>query len=74
MYRLAVRVEFSQLHQSKILIQQYLVDQYTIVESQILHQNKEKLRAEQFQGLQDFVVNHVQQHDLVVGRIVILTS
>lgn len=76
-YRIAIRDGVSHLHSSKKLFQQYLVDQYTRVEETRLNYVKVhqfQLRTEQYKGLQDFVMNHIQQENLRAGKIVILPS
>lgn len=76
-FRISVRVGPSLLHLSKKLFQQFLVDQYTRVEStrlDYLRKHQTELRTEQYKGLQDFVTNHIQQENLRAGKIVILPS
>lgn len=76
-HRLAVREDFSHVHQAKKLFQQYLVDTYVRIESDRLdyvRQNQSKLREEHYKGLQDFVVNKSRLSNSTTGKVVILPS
>ncbi|XP_072158483.1 uncharacterized protein [Bemisia tabaci] len=76
-HRLAVREDFSHVHQAKKLFQQYLVDTYVRIESSRLdyvRQNQSKLRVEHYKGLQDFVVNKSRLSNSTTGKVVILPS
>jgi len=76
-FRLAVRGDFSHIHSSKKLFQQYIVDMYTRVESErlkFIRNNQSKLRSEHYRGLQDFVLNRAQLESSTAGRIVVLPS
>lgn len=76
-HRLAVREDFSHVHQAKKLFQQYLVDTYVRIESDRLdyvRQNQSKLRVEHYKGLQDFVVNKSRLSNSTTGKVVILPS
>lgn len=59
-YKLAVRDEFSTIHNAGKLFQQYCVDCYIKVESNNLKWfklNQKKIRADSYKGLMDFVAN-----------------
>ena len=76
-YRLAIRQEFSAIHRSRKLFQQYLVDAYVEVETQRLDYircNEQRLRVEQYHGLMDQVHNLAGETNIQPGRIVILPS
>ena len=76
-YRLAIRPDFSAIHRSGKLLQQYIVDAYVKTEAERLtyiktHQSN--LRVERYQGLMDHIHNEAAFHNLDVGKIVILPS
>jgi hypothetical protein len=76
-YRLAIREEFSPIHASGKLFQQYIVDAYVKVESSrldFIRQNQTTLRTDLYQGLMDFVQTQAADKDLQPGKIVILPS
>uniref|UniRef100_UPI00358EA589 uncharacterized protein n=1 Tax=Myxine glutinosa TaxID=7769 RepID=UPI00358EA589 len=76
-YRLAIRNEFSTIHSSGKLFQQYVVDGYCKAEAnrlQYFKQNQETLRAMEYRGLLDHVQNVAADNQRPVGRIVILPS
>uniref|UniRef100_UPI00358FD09C uncharacterized protein n=1 Tax=Myxine glutinosa TaxID=7769 RepID=UPI00358FD09C len=76
-YRLAIRNEFSTIHSSGKLFQQYVVDGYCKAEAnrlQYFKQNQETLRAMEYRGLLDHVHNVAADNQRPVGRIVILPS
>ncbi len=57
-YRLAVRNEFSRIHSGRKLFLQYLLDAFITVEGNRLEwyrQNQNRIRAENYSGLHDFV-------------------
>uniref|UniRef100_UPI00358E1C01 uncharacterized protein n=1 Tax=Myxine glutinosa TaxID=7769 RepID=UPI00358E1C01 len=75
--RLAIRNEFSTIHSSGKLFQQYVVDGYCKAEAnrlQYFKQNQETLRAMEYRGLLDHVQNVAADNQRPVGRIVILPS
>uniref|UniRef100_UPI0035900DBD uncharacterized protein n=1 Tax=Myxine glutinosa TaxID=7769 RepID=UPI0035900DBD len=75
--RLAIRNEFSTIHSSGKLFQQYVVDGYCKAEAnrlQYFKQNQETLRAMEYRGLLDHVQNVAADNQRPVGRIVILLS
>uniref|UniRef100_UPI00358F807C uncharacterized protein n=1 Tax=Myxine glutinosa TaxID=7769 RepID=UPI00358F807C len=76
-YRLAIRNEFSTIHSSGKLFQQYVVDGYCKAEAnrlQYFKQNQETLRAMEYRGLLDHIQNVAADNQRPVGRIVILPS
>ena len=76
-YRLAIRQEFSALHLSGKLFQQYLVDSYVKTEQNRLmwvRKNQDTLRAENYQGLADFVRSEAYAQGVNPGKITILPS
>jgi len=76
-YRLAIREGFSNIHASKKLFQQFVVDMYPRVEGERLNyirNHQSDLRFEHFKGLQDFVLNRAQLNNLTAGKIVVLPS
>ena len=77
MYRLAIRSNFSTLHYSGKLFQQFLVDSYVKVEGQhlqFIRDNQTVLRAESYSGLQDFLENAAENENLQPGKIIVLPS
>ena len=76
-YRVAVRDNFSTIHLSRLLFQQYLVDAFTKIEGNELsyiRTHQSQLRVESYQGLMDHIERRAQAEDANVGRIVILPS
>ena len=66
-YRLAIHKEFSAIHHSKKLLQQYLVDAHVKVESQCLDyicRNQQQLRVERYQGLMDQLNSRAEESNL----------
>ena len=76
-FRIAVRNNFSSIHLSRLLLQQYLVDAFTKIEGNELsyiRTHQQQLRVESYQGLMDHIERRAQADDVNVGRIVILPS
>ena len=76
-FRIAVRNNFSTIHLSRLLLQQYLVDAFTKIEGNELsyiRTHQQQLRVESYQGLMDHIERRAQADDVNVGRIVILPS
>ena len=76
-YRKAIRNEFSALHLSGKLFQQFVVDAYVKVEGQrldFIRRNQEQLRAESYQGLIDHLENAANERQLRAGNVVVLPS
>ena len=76
-FRIAVRDNFSTIHLSRLLLQQYLVDAFTKIEGNELayiRTHQQQLRVESYQGLMDHIERRAQAEDVNVGRIVILPS
>ena len=76
-YRLAVRGDFSLIHSSGRLFQQYLVDSYVKVEGSriaFIRAHQKELRAESYKGLIDFMNNDAQQQGAQAGIPVVLPS
>ena len=76
-HRIAVRPEFSALHNAGKLFQQYLVDAYTKIEGERLHwyrTNQATIRADRYRGLYDHLNNQADMHQARVGRVTVLPS
>jgi len=76
-YRLAIKSEFSVIHKSRKLFQQYLVDAYVKVEAQRLDYIRciqQQLRVEKYQGLMNQLDEYAEESNLKPGRIAILPS
>ena len=76
-YRVAVCDNFSTIHLSRLLFQQYLVDAFTKIEGNELayiRTHQSQLRVESYQGLMDHIDRRAKAEDAQVGRIVILPS
>uniref|UniRef100_UPI00358F89E5 uncharacterized protein n=1 Tax=Myxine glutinosa TaxID=7769 RepID=UPI00358F89E5 len=76
-FRMAVRDNFSTIHRSRLLFQQYLVDAFTKIEGNELNYirtHQAVLRVESYQGLMDHVHRRAEAEGANVGRIVILPS
>ena len=76
-FKIAVRDNFSTIHLSRLLLQQYLVDAFTKIEGNELayiRAHQLQLRVESYQGLMDHLGRRAQAEDVNVGRIVILPS
>ena len=76
-FRIAVRDNFSTIHRSRLLLQQYLVDAFTKIEGNELayiRTHQQQLRVESYQGLMDHLGRRAQAENVTVGRIVILPS
>ena len=76
-YRLAIRREFSALHLSGRLFQQFAVDAYVKVEGarlDFIRHNQKQLRAECYQGLMDHLENAAEERNLNAGNVVVLPS
>ena len=76
-YRIAVRDNFSAIHLSRLLFQQYLVDAFTKIEGNELayiRTHQSLLRVESYQGLMDHIGRRAQAEDVNIGQIVILPS
>ena len=76
-FRLAVRQQFSPIHKSGKLFQQYIVDAYVKTESErlsYLRRNQSQLRVEHYQGLMDHINKQAIETERTLGRIVILPS
>eukprot|EP00794_Sanderia_malayensis_P013661 gene13661-biopygen10956 len=89
-YRIQVRDDFSALHLSRLLFQQYLVDAFTKIEGNDLtyiRSHQKDLRVESYKGLMDHLYRRAEQQNLLaqahnpgtaqhvdVGRVVILPS
>ena len=76
-FRIAVRDNFSTIHRSRLLLQQYLVDAFTKIEGNELayiRTHQQQLRVDSYQGLMDHLGRRAQAENVTVGRIVILPS
>ena len=76
-YRIAIRSEFSALHLSSRLFQQFLVDAYVKVEGQrldFIRRNQAQLRADSYRGLHDFLEIEAERQGLRAGRVTVLPS
>ena len=76
-FRLAFRQQFSPLHTSSKLFQQYIVDAYVKTEANRLNfirQNQNHLRVDKYQGLMDHLKNESVISNLPPGKVVILPS
>ena len=76
-YSMAIRREFSALHLSGRLFQQFVVDSYVKVEGQrldFIRRNQQQLRADSYQGLLDHLEVAAAERHLQAGRVVILPS
>ena len=76
-FRVAMRNNFSTIHLSRLLLQQYLVDAFTKIEGNELayiRTHQQQLRVESYQGLMDHIEQRAQADDVNVGRIIILPS
>ncbi|XP_055352995.1 uncharacterized protein LOC129598933 [Paramacrobiotus metropolitanus] len=76
-YRLAIRSNFSVLHASGKLFQQYIVDAYVRVEGsrlQFIRLNQKQLRAESYAGLLDHINTVAEDNNIAAGRVVVLPS
>ena len=76
-FRLAIRQQFSPIHTSGKLFQQYIVDAYVKTEANHLNfirQNQHHLRVEKYQGLMDHIQNESVINILPAGKVVILPS
>ena len=76
-YRVAVRDNFSTIHLSRLLFQQYLVDAFTKIDGNKLayiRTHQSQLCVKSYQGLMDHIDRHAQAEDAQVGRIVIVPS
>ena len=72
-----MRDNFSTIHLSHLLLQQYLVDAFTKIEGNELayiRSHQLQLRVESYQGLMDHLGRRAQAEDVNVGRIIILPS
>ena len=72
-----MRDNFSTIHLSRLLLQQYLVDAFTKIEGNELayiRTHQQQLRVESYQGLMDHLGRRAQVENGTVGRIVILPS
>ncbi len=75
-YRLAIRDTFSPIHCGGKLYQQYLVDAYAKMEGNRLNfirTKQEELRADQYKGLMDHLMNQAEDN-LKSGKVIILPS
>eukprot|EP00794_Sanderia_malayensis_P002159 gene2159-biopygen1933 len=88
-YRIQVREDFSALHLSRLLFQQYLADAFTKIEGNDLayiRSHQKEHRAESYEGLMDHLYRRAEHQNLAqahnpgtaqhidVGRVVILPS
>ena len=76
-FRVAVRDNFSAIHLSRLLFQQYLVDAFTKIEGNeitYIRTHQAELCVESYQGLMDHEQQRANDEDVNVGRIVILPS
>ena len=76
-YRVAIRDNYSAIHLSRLLFQQYLVDAFTKIEGNELtyiRMHQSDLRVESYQGLMDHIGRRAQAEDVNIGHIVILPS
>lgn len=76
-YRLALRGDFSLIHSSGKLFQQYVVDSYVKVEGlriAFIRSHQKELRAESYKGLIDFMNSNANQRGAQAGIPVILPS
>ena len=76
-YRAAVRDNFSTIHLSRLLFQQYLVDAFTKIEGNELtyiRTHQSELRVESYQGLMDHIDRRAQAENVNIGHVVILPS
>ena len=75
--RLAIRSDFSLIHNGGKLFQQFIVMSYVKMEANnlfFLTQNQSKLRVERYKGLMDFLAKDADDHNRLPGRICILPS
>ncbi|GBO11991.1 hypothetical protein AVEN_7680-1 [Araneus ventricosus] len=77
-YRLAMRSDFSILHHSGKLFQQYIVDAYVKTEGSRLNylhnNNKKTLRIEHYKGLLDALNSRSLNQGVRTGKLIILPS
>ena len=76
-FRIAICSEFSALHLSGRLFQQFLVDAYVKVEGQrldFIRRNQAQLRADSYRGLHDFLEIEAERQGLCAGRVTVLPS
>ncbi|XP_042905358.2 uncharacterized protein [Parasteatoda tepidariorum] len=76
-YRLAIRSEFSLLHSSGKLFQQFIVDVYVRTEGSRLNYlrlNQKDLRVELYQGLLDALQSEAHSNNVKIGKLIILPS
>ena len=69
-YRIAVRDNFSAIHLSRLLFQQYLVDAFTKIEGNELayiRTHQSLLRVESYQGLMDHIGRRARAEDVNIG-------
>ena len=76
-YRVAIQDNYSAIHLSCLLFQQYLVDAFTKIEGNELtyiKTNQSQLCVESYQGLMDHIGRRAQAEDVNIGHIAILLS
>ncbi|XP_071035337.1 uncharacterized protein [Parasteatoda tepidariorum] len=76
-YRLAIRSEFSLLHISGKLFQQFIVDVYVRTEGSRLNYlrlNQKDLRVELYQGLLNSLQSEAHSNNVKLGKLIILPS
>ncbi|GBM64363.1 hypothetical protein AVEN_11016-1 [Araneus ventricosus] len=76
-YRLSQRNNFSILHDSGKLFQQYIVDAYVKTEGSrlyFLRQNQKDLRIELYRGLLDALECRAHNENICIGKLIILPS
>ncbi|GBM67404.1 hypothetical protein AVEN_188003-1 [Araneus ventricosus] len=76
-YRLSQRNDFSILHDSGKLFQQYIVDAYVKTEGSRLHflrQNQKDLRIELYRGVLDALECRAHNENICTGKLIILPS
>ena len=67
-YRAAVQDNFSTIHFSRLLFQQYLVDAFTQIEGielTYIRTHQSELRVDSYQGLMDHIDRHAQAEDML---------
>ena len=76
-FRVAICDNFTSIHLSRLLFQQYLVDAYTKIEGNELayiRSHQAELRVESYQGLMDHLQRCADEEDVNVARVVVLPS
>ena len=76
-FHLAIREQFSAIHQAGKLFQQYVVDAYVKTEAErltFISTHQKQLRVDCYQGLMDHIYLQASNLNASVGRVVILPS